>query len=77
MFRDWITGVIKVDEIDRFDVIKAYYQACLSKRKIETVLDSPYYKTINTATSIGLGFIPVVGGIYTVFDNFKDYILND
>jgi len=76
-FREWITGVISVEDTDKFEVIKAYHNACLEKGKIESTLDSPYYKTINTATSIGLGFIPIVGGAYTVFDNFKDYILKD
>lgn len=76
-FRDWLTSKISKGDVDSYEVLKAYHHACISKGKIDKALDSTFYKTINTATSIGLGCIPIAGGIYTFFDNFKGYILKD
>lgn len=35
------------------------------------------YKTINVITSTILGSIPLLGPAYTLFDNFKDYLVDD
>lgn len=77
-FRKWINSSIKENNIkDSQDMIRAYHQACLKKGKIEKIQNSIYYKTINIIVGFLLSTTPIIGGLYSVFDNYKDLALND
>lgn len=76
-FREWLGGTIETSSVEGADIIKAYHHACIANGKFGKVFDSSYYKPINVSLSVGLGLIPVIGGVYAVFDNYKDFIFKD